>query len=51
MRIGGESIYGESFPDENYNVKLEKAGMLAMLPNGPNSNDSRFFITFVDCTL
>lgn len=49
--LGGESIYGPTFPDENYKVELDKPGVLAMLNKGPNTNSSLFLITFIDCSL
>lgn len=42
---GGESIYGETFEDENLRVKFVNHGMLAMANGGPNQNGSQFFIT------
>ena len=48
---GGESIYGPTFHDENKKVQLDKAGVLAMLNKGPDTNNSNFFITFIDCSL
>eukprot|EP00871_Galdieria_phlegrea_P006012 jgi/Galph1/899/GphlegSOOS_G5637.1 len=41
---GGESIYGETFEDEKFALKHVRAGLLSMVNNGPNSNQSQFYI-------
>lgn len=44
-RSRGLSIYGESFPDENFEMEFLRDGDLAMINWGKNTNSSFFMIT------
>ena len=47
--LGGESIYGEKFNDENFQRRHACAGLLSMSNRGRNKNSSQFFITLKPC--
>lgn len=47
---GAISIYDGTFPDENFSLKHDSAGLLSMANSGKDTNGCQFFVTCAKCS-